>query len=194
MVIGYNIVMGTAGTAAGLRRRQLDRRLAGVADPLQNLQTPRGGWIRELREALGMTGAQLGARMGGITPATVAGLEKSEAEQTITLARLHAAARAMRCRMVYALVPEDGSLENIVRQQAEAVALQAMNRVRQTMALEAQTPDDPAVLQEAARDMAEDLVRNLRRELWTSLSTDPEPVMPSVRAARARAARRKVNP
>ena len=75
----------TRRQAAAEARRSLDRALL----PYRELPSgrPQKGWIRAVRDALGMTAAQLGARMGVSQP-TVKKLEVSETEDTIRLATL----------------------------------------------------------------------------------------------------------
>ena len=66
---------------------------------------PPKGWIRAIRDAVGMTGGQLASRLG-IRPQTVAALEKSEAAGSIQLSTLRRVAEAMDCTLVYAkMVP-----------------------------------------------------------------------------------------
>ena len=74
-------------------RKRLDERLRAL-QPAENFRAPPKGWVRALRDALGMTGAQLGSRMG-IRPQTVETIEKSEASGTIQLGTLRRAAEAL---------------------------------------------------------------------------------------------------
>lgn len=97
---------------------------------------PRLGWIRALRDALGMSAADLAARMN-ISGASVRSLEEKEKTGGIRLSSLRRAAEAMDCTLVYAFIP-DTSLEETVQRQARTVLDQQMGRVHQTMALEAQ--------------------------------------------------------
>ena len=116
-------------------RRRLDERL-GALGPIEHFTPPPKGWIQAIRDALGMTAGQLGARLR-VKPQTVADLEKSEAQGTIQLNTLRKAAEALNCTLVYALVPNT-SLEDMVRARAEAIARQALGRIGHTMALENQ--------------------------------------------------------
>src|SRR5262245_24223753 len=84
-------------------RQQLDKRIAALR-PLTGMAKPHRGWVRAIRETLGMTTRQLADRMG-ISQPTLVRLEKSEAAGTITLTSLERAAQALGCRVVYALVP-----------------------------------------------------------------------------------------
>jgi predicted DNA-binding mobile mystery protein A len=118
-----------------LGRRTLDRRLAALRD--LEIPTPPRGWIRALRDGLGMSAADLGRRMG-MTRQAISQLERSEAEGSIRLDTLRRAAEALGSELVYALVPKD-SLEDTVKARARAVAERTVEGVEHTMALEAQT-------------------------------------------------------
>ena len=141
-------------------RTRLDERLE-VLRPPDRFKAPPKGWVRALRDALGMTGAQLGARMG-IRPQTVETIEKSEAAGTIQLNTLRRAAEALDCTLVYALVPNT-SLEAMVNARARKIAMRELQRVAHTMRLEAQGTDDAHLeprIQAYIRD------RLSERDLW----------------------------
>ena len=144
-------------------RERLDERLA-FAKPVVRLQVPPKGWIRAIRNALGMSGPQLGRRMGGVTAQTVDALEKSEVNGTIQLQTLRKVANAFDAKLVYAIVPNT-SLAEMVEQRARQIALRALSRVSHTMRLEDQETSE--------RDLAariEDYVRNELndRDLWNN--------------------------
>ncbi|MFA5845047.1 MAG: mobile mystery protein A [Coriobacteriia bacterium] len=124
-------------TREGARRARevLDRRLVPMGPP-SLYAPPRLGWIRALRDALGMSAADLAARMS-ISGASVRSLEEKEKTGGIRLSSLRRAAEAMDCTLVYAFIPNT-SLEETVQRQARTVLDQQMGRVHQTMALEAQ--------------------------------------------------------
>lgn len=83
---------------------------------------PDGGWARSVRQALGMSAEQL-ARRVGVSRATIATLERSEARGRITLASLEKLARGLGCRVAYALVPEvSPSVSGLRRARARKVA------------------------------------------------------------------------
>jgi predicted DNA-binding mobile mystery protein A len=94
-----------------LKRLQLAEALSQFP-PSESATPPRGGWVRALREALGMTQAELAARLD-ITRQSLQGLETAEAERRVTLDSLDRMARAMECRVVYAVVPESGTLADL---------------------------------------------------------------------------------
>ena len=139
-------------------REALDRRLgqwrAAAAPP------PRG-WIRAIREALGMSREDLAQRLG-ITRQGVLRMEKAEADGSIRMNTLRRAAEALGATVTYALVPDE-SLEEMVGRRAHAVARRDVERANRTMALEDQT-----VAEQGQEQILEELageVRNSAR-LW----------------------------
>jgi predicted DNA-binding mobile mystery protein A len=118
-------------------RRTIDERLATL-DLAERLRPPPRGWVRAIRDALGMSGVQLAARLS-VRPQSVDALEKSEIAGTVRLATLRKAAEAMECTLVYALVPK-GTLEEVVAARARAIALRDLSQVDHTMRLEDQLP------------------------------------------------------
>jgi len=117
-----------------LQRMQLDSR-KGASLPLVS---PKEGWIRAVRTALGMSASQLAKRLG-ISQQAVTKLERSERTGTITLASLAKVAEALECELKLVLVPKS-SLDHTMRRRAEEKAREERNRVRHTMRLEAQDP------------------------------------------------------
>ena len=120
---------------AGLARKQLERRLA----PLREIPiiAPPKGWIKAIRESLGMTARQLGARMG-VAPSRIPVIEKAEITGATTLRTLRQAATAMNCTFVYAFVPI-APLDDILRERAMQKARNNAARLAHTMSLEDQT-------------------------------------------------------
>lgn len=118
-----------------LGRQHLERRLAVLRQADLATRPPKG-WVRAIRDALGMTTEQLARRIGVSQP-RVMKLEKAEADGSLTLASLKAAAEALNCTLVYALVPHE-PLDNILRRRAESVAKNQLKWTDHTMKLENQ--------------------------------------------------------
>jgi predicted DNA-binding mobile mystery protein A len=138
-------------------RRRLDQRLVG----LDLGRRPPRGWIRAIREALGMTTAELGQRMG-LTQSRVSQIERSEELGSIRLDTLERAAQALNCQIRYVFVPNE-PLEEMVQRQARLRAQAEVDAVTHTMALEDQVPE-PGVLDALVKEMAERFVDE--RHLW----------------------------
>lgn len=119
-----------------LRIEQLEETTAPLR-PLVSAPAPHGGWIRATREALGMSGAQLAARAGMRASQSIEDIQASEVDKSIKLKTLDQVARAMGCRLVYALVPEK-PLHEIRRNQAKVKALRKVSRTAHSMKLEDQ--------------------------------------------------------
>ena len=120
-------------------RRHLDARL-GRLRPLINEPRPHRGWIRAIRDALGMSTTELAARMR-VVQSTVVEIESSETRATIKLDTLRRAADALECELVYALIPRS-TLGESVRTQARRKAAQHLAGVAHHMRLEDQAVDD----------------------------------------------------
>jgi len=113
----------------------LDLRLAKLK-PEARLALPPRGWIRAIRDSLGMSSSQLGRRLGRVS-GTVDDLEKSEAAGTIQLKTLRRVAETLDCTLVYALVPKT-SLRDFIMQRARKIAERELRRIDHTMELEDQ--------------------------------------------------------
>lgn len=120
-------------------RQRLDERLLPLK-PEDRFKAPPKGWLRAIRDALGMSGVQFATRLR-VSPQSVDALEKSEANGTIQLKTLRRAAEALNCTVVYALVPNT-SLEFAVSERARKTAIHDLGRVAHTMKLEAQGTGD----------------------------------------------------
>lgn len=144
---------------AALSRLNLDSRFKQMP-PAAMFTPPVRGWIKAIREALGMSSAQLAKRLKVRQP-SVASIEQSEARGTIQLATLRRVAEALDCTLVYALVPNK-PLDTMVRERARKVGLQRLRSVEHTMSLENQAV--------AAKDFEPQLdafIRDLNpRALW----------------------------
>jgi predicted DNA-binding mobile mystery protein A len=143
-------------------RRQLDKRLNMLRNA-EELSRPPHGWVKAIREALGMTAAQLAGRMG-VTQPRIATLEQAEARGAITLETLEAAARALDCRLIYALVPRQ-PLDTLVEERARRLAQKRIEAISHSMALEAQRVDRADESEQRER-LVRQLVEKAGSELW----------------------------
>jgi predicted DNA-binding mobile mystery protein A len=142
--------------------RHLDSRFATLR-PLLKTQRPPKGWLRAVRDALGMTTKQFGRRLGVSQPRIVE-LEHSEVSGAVTLNTLQRAAEALGCSLVYVLVPERPLAETI-GERAELVARKRQVAVEHTMRLEDQSVKGKPAGDELRRQLIEELLRRPAR-LW----------------------------
>lgn len=141
---------------------QMDR----ATDPLRQIarSIPRSGWIRSIRNALGMTAAQLGRRLG-VTPQAVLDTEKREASGDVTLTQLRKTADALDCELFYALIPRR-SLAETVRERARMVAIEEVEELSHSMALEDQQTDSSFKEKRVEAEMQRLLHEKRRSSLW----------------------------
>lgn len=145
-----------------IARRQLDLRNEQMHQlPAEVFARPQAGWVRAVRDALGMSTRDLAARLS-VTSMAISKLEASERAGTIGLDTLTRAADALGCDVVYALVPRV-PLEQQVHHQAETVARAELGPVATTMALEDQSVDA-----QTTHSLVEDRIAELidSRGLW----------------------------
>ena len=146
---------------AALAIKNLDKRFAAIREA--RIATPPRGWLRAIREALGLSTRQLAERMGA-APSRITTLEKAEVTGGTTLRSLREAAEAMDCTLVYAIVPKT-TLEAIRRERAVAIAERELSSLHHTMRLENQAVGRDELEEERQR-LIDDLLTGSPRRLW----------------------------
>ena len=130
--------MKTNKKAIGTQRRLMDTK----AEPWRKLRLekpPPSGWLKAIRGALGISARQL-ATMLGVDASAIIRLEEREPQGKFTFELLDRAAKAMGCKVVYAIVPDapHNSLEDIVDFRARKAASELIQKVEHSMRLEGQ--------------------------------------------------------
>jgi len=146
-----------------LIREQLDRKLMKFIE-LGDISVPPTGWIYATRTALNMSLKQLGKKLG-ITPQGIKEIEIREKKGSITLKNLNDIAMALNLKLVYALIPNDGSLQALLERAAYDEARKIVMRTSITMKLENQENTEER-LQKAIKDKAEEIIREIPKYLW----------------------------
>lgn len=145
-----------------MRLRHADEALARWRDAALPVR-PVSGWVRTIRDALGMSSAALAQRLQ-LTGSAVRKLEESEAADAITLGSLRRLAAALDCELQYALVPRQ-PLAAARRQQAVRLARQQVAVVASTMALEDQAVAE-ALTHEHIQQVVEKLLAKRSKGFW----------------------------
>ena len=146
-----------------LVREQLEASLQRLA-PLRGINPPSKGWVRAIRDALGMTARQLAGRLG-VSQQSVTRIENHELSGAVTIKTMRRVAEGLDCVFVCGFVPKS-SLEATLRKQAERLASGRLARASQTMALEDQglsAGENKKVLSE----MVDEIVDELPSNLWS---------------------------
>jgi len=143
---------------AAQARARLDERFK-MASPASYARPVRG-WVKAIREALGISSAQLAKRLGVKQPSIIA-MEQSEVKGTIALATLQRVAAALDCTLVYALVPNK-PLEQTIRNRARLFARRRLEPLEHSMMLE----DQKVTRQDTEANIDEILRETNPRKFW----------------------------
>lgn len=88
-----------------------------------------GVWLKGMRMAIGLP-VETMARRIGISRWEVHRMERSERNDRITLGTLRRAAEGLGCKLVYGLVPKEGTLEELAAEVTRAREIAAKKRQR----------------------------------------------------------------
>lgn len=126
---------------------------------------PKKGWIRTIREALGMSSYVLADRLE-CSRANITAIEQREKKGTISLETLEQVAQAMNCKLVYCILPLE-SLDKTLEAQAKMIAKKKVKIINHSMTLEKQGLN-PKQLQRQEDDLVQELLRGNPKRLWDS--------------------------
>src|SRR5450755_1256084 len=124
--------------------QQIDSKIKPFSG-LENIPGPGNGWINGIRTALNMTLEQLAKKMG-ITKQSLQDFEKREKQGTITLNTIRQVATALDMKLIYAIVPKEGSLEEKVENRVWEKAKEIVDRTSNTMELEDQANEPGRIM------------------------------------------------
>lgn len=145
-----------------LERLTLDKAFNKVRDVMY-IKRPTLGWIRTIRESLGMNIAQL-AKRAGVVSSRIHKIEIDEVDNKLTLNTLENVAEALNCKLFYVLVPEK-PLQTMLEDQAKKKAEEENKSVIHSMFLEGQTLDAEDQ-KEFIKIQSEDLLHNRMNKIW----------------------------
>ena len=140
-----------------LQIRALDKKTSDLKSA-KNIVPQTSGWIKTVREAIGMTVSQLAARLG-VTQPRITKMESNE--DNLKLSTMKKAAEAMNCEFVYYFKPRT-TFQNLVDEQAQKKAAEVLKTVNVNMALENQEIAED----EAVKDFASDLINTKIKQIW----------------------------
>ena len=145
-----------------LMRKQIQENLNDYTELAQKA-IPKKGWIKTIRQALGMSSETL-AKIINCSRANITSLEQREQKKTITLDSLEKVAIAMNCKLVYCLVPLK-PVEQILKDQATVVAKHRIKSVNHSMALEDQGLTYKQ-LKQLEKNLIHELLEGSPKNLW----------------------------
>lgn len=142
--------------------KQLSQYLNSI-ESFKAVKLPAKGWVRALRDGLGMSRRQLADRLG-LSTSRIQRLEEDEVSGAVTIKTLRKTAEAMDCVLVYAMIPRE-SLEATIKKQANKKAIQYLQGSSHSMKLE-----DQAISNKANQEMLEIITNKIMskstRTLW----------------------------
>ena len=142
---------------------QVDKKLS-LFKPVEKVMPPEKGWVYTIRTALKMSLRQLAGRLN-ISYQSVNGLERREADGSISIKSLREAASALDMKLVYGFVPKEESIESMIEKRANEVAREIVLRTSNTMKLEDQE-NSQARIEKAIQSKAEEIKNKMPNYLW----------------------------
>ena len=146
-----------------LQFQQLNEKILQLAG-MQHVIVPPIGWIKAIRNGIGMSMEQLGKKLS-ITKQGVMDIEKREKEGAITIKSMQEIAKAMDTKFVYGFVPNAGSLEKMIETRALEIAKTIVQRTSTTMKLEDQVNSKERI-EKAIKERATEIINKTPKILW----------------------------
>jgi predicted DNA-binding mobile mystery protein A len=146
-----------------LQFQQLNEKIDQLTG-LQHVIVPPIGWIKAIRNGIGMSMEQLGKKLS-ITKQGVMDIEKREKEGAITIKSMQEIAKAMDMKLVYGFVPNEGDLEQMIETRAIEMAKKIVERTSNTMKLEDQANSKERI-EKAIKERASEIINKTPKILW----------------------------
>ena len=146
-----------------LQIQQLNEKMVQLAG-MQHVIVPPIGWIKAIRNGIGMSMEQLGKKLS-ITKQGVMDIEKREKEGAITIKSMQEIGKAMSTQFVYGFVPKAGSLEQMIEYRALEIASKIVERTSTTMKLEDQANSKERI-EKAIKERATEIINKTPKILW----------------------------
>ncbi len=146
-----------------LQFQQLNEKILQLAG-MQHVIVPPIGWIKAIRNGIGMSMEQLGKKLS-ITKQGVMDIEKREKEGAITIKSMQEIAKAIDMQFVYGFVPDAGSLDQMIEMRALEMAIKIVQRTSNTMKLEDQANSQERI-EKAIKERATEIINKTPKILW----------------------------
>ena len=146
-----------------LQLQQLNSKMLSFTE-VQKITPPSIGWIKAVRNAIGMSLLQLGNRLS-ITKQSVQDMERREKDGSITIKSLREVASALDMNLIYGFVPKDGSLDALIERKAKILATQIVLRTNNSMKLEDQENSKQRI-EKAIQERTTAIINEMPKTLW----------------------------
>lgn len=122
------------------------------------IEKPPQGWLKTIREFLGMTTTQLAKKLEISQPRIIA-LEKNE--RNIKISTMERIADVLNCDFFYAFIPRE-NIDDIIYNQAKKKAQKILEKVNKNMSLENQLANTDDLL----NDITQELLNGNITRIW----------------------------
>jgi len=146
-----------------LQFQQLNEKMDQL-NGMQHVIVPPIGWIKAIRNCIGMSMEQLGKKLS-ITKQGVMDIEKREKEGAVTIKSMQELAKALDLKFVYGFVPNAGSLEQMIENRALEIATKIVERTSTTMKLEDQANSKKRI-ENAIKERSSEIINKTPKILW----------------------------
>ena len=146
-----------------LQFQQLNEKMLQLSG-MQHVIVPPIGWIKAIRNGIGMSMEQLGKKLS-ITKQGVMDIEKREKEGAITIKSMQEIAKAIDMQFIYGFVPDAGSLDQMIEMRALEMARKIVQRTSTTMKLEDQVNSKERI-EKAIKERAAEIINKTPKILW----------------------------
>ena len=146
-----------------LQFQQLNEKMLQLS-VMQHVIVPPIGWIKAIRNGIGMSMEQLGKKLS-ITKQGVMDIEKREKEGAITIKSMQEIAKAIDMQFVYGFVPDAGSLDQMIEMRSLEMAKTIVQRTSTTMKLEDQVNSKERI-EKAIKERAAEIINKTPKILW----------------------------
>ena len=146
-----------------LQFQQLNEKMLQLSG-MQHVIVPPIGWIKAIRNGIGMSMEQLGKKLS-ITKQGVMDIEKREKEGAITIKSMQEIAKAINMQFVYGFIPDAGSLDQMIEMRALEMAKTIVQRTSTTMKLEDQVNSKERI-EKAIKERAAEIINKTPKILW----------------------------
>lgn len=156
--------MGCQMAVTRIKQRQAESKIEQASQAAHALEKPVGGWLTAFQTAIGMSAPALAERLG-ISRNSVYSSIENERTGSISLNQIEKMANAMGGKLVYAIVPDEDTISEIVLAQARKKATRIIRRTRAQMALEEQT-EGLRSQAEMIEELAVEIARDMPKDFW----------------------------
>jgi predicted DNA-binding mobile mystery protein A len=146
-----------------LQFQQLNEKMDQL-NGMQHVIVPPIGWIKAIRNGIGMSMEQLGKKLS-ITKQGVMDIEKREKKGAITIKSMQEIAKAMDTQFIYGFVPNADSLEQMIENRALEIATKIVERTSTSMKLEDQANSKERI-EKAIKERASEIINKTPKILW----------------------------